>query len=385
MSKSISLFVHNLGTNPVARVLPFVNALKEIGYEVQILGFLIGEDRDVHIPYRDEIDPVVIQTSLRTSELFPNIRRLAHAATGDVIYSFKPLVTTFAPAYYAARIVQNRPLLLDVEDEEVYLDQSWDLDATWRKLFRGWRLGISWKYTRLLQLFRWGIDAVTVVSTELQDRYGGTIIRHGPNENQFSPDPYVGKEEQLREKWGLPQDRKLAVFTGTPRPHKGVKVLVDALRLDKCGDWDFVLVGPDENEFVSYARTKLPERSHLLGPHPYKQIPEILSIADAIPIPQKKTAFAAAQVPAKLLDAMAMARPIVASRIGDLPEILGGENRGWLVSPDSPAVLSDALQEIGENPEEAKGRGQKARQWYIENASTTAIAEQLSDILETVA
>jgi glycosyltransferase involved in cell wall biosynthesis len=147
------------------------------------------------------------------------------------------------------------------------------------------------------------------VSTTLQDRYGGTIIRHGPNEDQFAPDPYAGKEEELRAKWELPQDRKLAVFTGTPRSHKGVKVLVDALCLEKGKDWDFVLVGPKDNEFASYARKKLPERSHLLGPHPYEQIPEVLSIADAIPIPQKETAFAAAQVPAKLLDAMAMARP----------------------------------------------------------------------------
>lgn len=384
MPKSISLFVHNLGTNPVARVLPFVNALKEIGYEVQVLGFLIGEDRDVHIPYQDEIDPVVIQTSLRTAELFPNIRRLAHAATGDVIYSFKPLVTTFAPAYYAACVIQNRPLLLDVEDEEVYLDDDWGLEAAWRKLFRGWRLGISWKYTRLLQLFRWSIDKVTVVSTRLQDRYGGTIIRHGPNEDQFSPDPYAEKEEELRAKWGLPPDRKLAVFTGTPRSHKGVKVLVDALCLEKSTDWDFVLVGPKDNEFASYARKKLPKRGHLLGPHPYEQIPEVLSIADAIPIPQKKTAFAAAQVPAKLLDAMAMARPIVASAIGDLPDILGDGKRGWLVEPDSPHVLADALQEIGDEPEKAEERGRDARRWFMENASTTAIAEQLSDILEPV-
>jgi len=384
MPKSISLFVHDLGTNPVGRVLPFVNALREIGYDVQLLGFLIGDDREIYAPYRKEINPVVIQTSRRTTELFPNIRRLAHAASGDMVYAFKPLVTTFAPAFYAARIVQNRPLLLDVEDEQVYLNQDWGPRTAWRKLCRNWVWGASWKYTRFLQLFRWSVDAVTVVGTELQKRYGGTIIRHGPKGGQFCPSRYSGKEDELRERWGLPQNRKLAVFIGTPRPHKGIKVLVSALLYEKCEDWDFVLVGPNDNEAASYARKKLPKRTHLLGPRPYKQAPEFLSIADAIPIPQKEAPLAEAQVPAKLLDAMAMARPVVASRIGDLPEILGDEERGWLVDPDSPAALANALQKVEDNPDEAKRRGENARKWYEENASTTAIKGQLRKILETV-
>ncbi|MCS3827476.1 glycosyltransferase involved in cell wall biosynthesis [Salinibacter ruber] len=384
MADTVSLFVNDLGGNPIARVLPIAKAFQKADYEVEILGFLFEGDEELHSSYLAEVEPLAIQTSLHPAELFPNVRRLAHAASGDIVYAFKPIMTTLAPALYAARIVEDRPLLLDVEDEEVYGDQSWSLEATWRKLFRGWRLGTSWKYTRLLQLFRRSVDAVTVVSTKLQRRYGGTLLRHGPDEEEFHPDRKFNANGSVRKKWGLPEARKLAVFTGTPRSHKGLDTLSQALSRPECREWDFVLVGPNENEYARSVKEKLPRRSHFLGAQPYGQVPELLSVADAVPIPQKKTSFAEAQVPAKLLDAMAMARPIVASRVGDLPKILGDGKRGWLMEPGDPASLAQSLSDISQHPKGAATRARRARQWYGTHASTTAIEEKLSAILKRV-
>lgn len=222
------------------------------------------------------------------------------------------------------------------------------------------------------------------MSRFLKERYGGTLLRHGPDEERFNPNRVLGDESNLREKWGLPQNKRLAMFIGSPRSHKGLDTIARALHRSESEGWEFVLVGP-ENEFVKPLKRIIPNRVHFLSPQPYHHTPELLTLADAVPIPSKNTKFARAQVPAKLLDAMAMARPIVASRIGDLPEILGGGDRGWLIDPDSPAALADALQEIGDEPEKAEGRGQEARQWYIENASTTAIADQLQDVLRVEA
>jgi glycosyltransferase involved in cell wall biosynthesis len=382
VANSISLFVNDIGDNPIGRALPIAKALHKAGYEVEVLGFLLGKDEELYSPYLNEIEPTTVQTSLHPAELFLNVRRLAHAASGDIIYAFKPVIPTLAPALYAARIVETRPLLLDVEDEEVYGDRNWGLQDTWRKLFRGWRLGTSWKYTRLLQLFRGSVDAVTVVSTKLQRRYGGTLLRHGPDETEFFPDRDFEARETVRERWGLPEDRKLAVFIGTPRSHKGFDTLAEALSQPECKEWDFVLVGPRENEYAHSVKQRLPDRTHLLGAQPYHLAPELLSVADAVPIPQKETSFAEAQVPAKLLDAMAMARPIVASRVGDLPDILGHGERGWLVKPGDSRSLARALSEIAERPEAARKRAQRARSWYEQNASTTAIVETLGGVLK---
>jgi len=344
---------------------------------------MTGEDHDIYEPYRGEVEVKSVRTTLRPFDLFPKIRELGKAAEGDVIYAFKPLVTSFAPAYYAARIADHRPLLLDVEDEEVYGDQICGAYDAWRKLGRGWNLGISWKYTRLLQLLRRSVDAVTAVSTVLQRRYGGTLLRHGPDEDRFDPNRNFGSKSQLRKKWGLPEKKKLTVFIGAPCSHKELDTLADALSRPSLEEWAFVLVGPHENEFVTPLKEKVPERSYFLGPQKYDHAPEFLHLADAVPIPQKRTSFAEAQVPAKLLDAMAMARPIVASPIGDLPDILGHGERGWLVKPGDSRSLARALSEIAERPEAARKRAQGARSWYEQNASTTAIVETLGAFLRT--
>ncbi len=384
MSYTISLFVHNLGENPVGRALPIAKALERYGHKIEILGFTFGSS-EIYEPYRDEVDAKAIQTTRRPVEFCRNAWKLAHEAQGDLIYAFKPLVSTLAPALYAARIVHSRPLLLDVEDEEVYLDRVSDLQDVWIKILRGWRFVTSWKYKRLLQFFRGSVDAVTVVSTALQERYGGTILRHGPDEHQFNPERFFSPG-QLRAEWKLPADRKLAFFIGTPKSHKGLPTLASAIASAKCRNWDLVLVGPEDNSFAQEAKEQLGERFHALGMQPYHTAPELLSMADAIPVPQLPTPFAQAQVPAKLLDAMAMSRPIIASSIGDLPDILGHGDRGWLVPPGDQRALAQGLKTVEENSQEAKKRAARAREWYEQNASTQAVGKKLERVInETVA
>jgi len=383
MPHTISFFVHNLGGNPVGRALPLAKALKQKGHKVEILGFTFGGS-EVYEPYQDEVEAKTIQTTKKPVEFFQKARRLAHLAEGNIIYAFKPLVPSLAPALYAARAIQSRPLLLDVEDEEVYLDQVSTLRDIWVKVLRGWRLVTSWKYTRLLQLFRDAVDAVTVVSTCLQERYGGTILRHGPDESQFDPSRFK-TPSRIRKKWGLPLDRKLAFFIGTPKAHKGLPTLASAIASPECENWDLVLVGPEHSSYAQDAQSQLGERFHSLGFQPYHISPELLSMADAVPVPQLPRPFAEAQVPAKLLDAMAMARPIVASSVGDLPTILGHGKRGWLVPPGNQKELARGLKAIEEQSKEAEQRARRAREWYKCNASTQAVGDLLDRVVRETA
>ena len=57
---------------------------------------------------------------------------------------------------------------------------------------------------------------------------------------------------------------------------------------------------------------------------------------------------------------MAMGKPIVATRISDIPEVLGG--CGYLVDPNEPSQLADAIQYILDHPDEARAKGHAARE-----------------------
>jgi glycosyltransferase involved in cell wall biosynthesis len=64
--------------------------------------------------------------------------------------------------------------------------------------------------------------------------------------------------------------------------------------------------------------------------------------------------------PIALLEAMAAEVPIVATRVGGVPDVIG-DNEGILVPSEDPAAIAQALESIGKNPEAARRRSRGAR------------------------
>jgi glycosyltransferase involved in cell wall biosynthesis len=83
-------------------------------------------------------------------------------------------------------------------------------------------------------------------------------------------------------------------------------------------------------------------------------------VADIIAIPQRRTSDSVGQIPARLFDAMSMAKPIIATRVSDIPKVL--EDCGYLVDPSEPSQLADCIQYILSHPGEAKAKGHAARE-----------------------
>ena len=69
-----------------------------------------------------------------------------------------------------------------------------------------------------------------------------------------------------------------------------------------------------------------------VGPRPHSEMPSFLAASDMVVLPQRKTLFAKAQVPAKVFEAMAMGKPIISTSISDLPEIL--DRCGIVIEPN---------------------------------------------------
>ncbi len=73
-----------------------------------------------------------------------------------------------------------------------------------------------------------------------------------------------------------------------------------------------------------------------------------------------------------VLEAMAWGRPIVAARVGGLPEIVADGVSGLLVPPDDPAALAAALQRLAEDTQLRQQFGQEARRRFLAGNFTTA-------------
>jgi len=143
--------------------------------------------------------------------------------------------------------------------------------------------------------------------------------------------------------------------------------------------WDSVI--PFDPLWKEYERIIKPNGAILLfGTQPFTKIPEFLSMADVVVIPQRDNIATKGQVPAKVFDAMAMAKPVVATGVSDLAEIL--EDCGWITEPQNPEKLAQTISAVLRDLPQAENMGKKARKKCIEKYSWRALEKDLVAIFQ---
>jgi glycosyltransferase involved in cell wall biosynthesis len=225
-------------------------------------------------------------------------------------------------------------------------------------------------YVSLLTKASPGATAITVASTALQKRFGGTLLPHGSVTENF--DPANHDREKARHEFGFTGPTVL--FAGTPRWHKGLKPLAKAVSSIQ-GARLAVLCRPEdlsEAQWKRFSLLRLPMISYL-------DFPKLLAAADVVAIPQLDTETSRYQMPMKVYDCMSMAKPIVASAISDLPATLDGCAR--LVPPGDVSKLAEAISELLKNPAEARRLGERARARCLEHYSVSRLGEKLIEVV----
>ena len=167
------------------------------------------------------------------------------------------------------------------------------------------------------------------------------------------------------------------MFLGTPRPHKGTGELFTAMEKISDPDIRLVLVGAGSSVQRYMDNMKINQDKVIVIPKiPFNELPDYLSAADILAIPQRDTTDTQGQIPAKLFDGMAMAKPIITTPISDIPEVLGGH--GYLIEPGNPEQLANTIKIIFANPEEARLKGQNARKRCQELYDLKVIEKELT-------
>lgn len=295
---------------------------------------------------------------------------LLRAADGDLLYASKPRLGS-AGIGHLKRLLGRRPLLLDIDDWEVgFFLRGGAWGTLGRALNLGNPKGLPW--TWLMERAARAADAITVASRFLQERFGGVLIPHVRDTEAWRPglvDP-----GPIRARLA-PRGERLIMFLGTARGHKGVDDLAAAVESLRRPDFALALVGTDP---ASPGGRRLLARYpglRLVPPIPFAEVPRYLEAADLIVVPQREGPDTRGQVPAKLFDAMAMARPIVSTRVSMIPEIL--EGCGLVVPPGDPAALGAAIARLADDLALARELGARARARCVERYSFTAARRDL--------
>ena len=164
---------------------------------------------------------------------------------------------------------------------------------------------------------------------------------------------------EARKKINLPEDKKIILYTGHLYKWKGGALLLEAARkfetLNPKFETLFIFVGGTKEDVKSFKFQVLSfkiDNVLVVGHRPYSEIPYWLKAADVLVLPNsgKEDISKLWTSPLKMFEYMASKRPIVASDLPSLREILSEKN-SILVEPDNPQALARGIGEILLNPQ----------------------------------
>jgi glycosyltransferase involved in cell wall biosynthesis len=195
------------------------------------------------------------------------------------------------------------------------------------------------------------------------------------------PDPSVSR--RLKVELGLPPDAPCVGVIARIEPEKGHPTLLAA--------WPRVLAAEPEARLLIVGEGSQQVRLHdsaaqlgLLGPSPRvlftgrrDDVAAILAVLDVAVLPSYREAQGIS-----LLEAMALARPIVASAVGGIPEFVTDGQTGLLVPPRDPAALAGALLRVLADRGLAARLGRNARELVREHYCLDHMVRRVEELYE---
>lgn len=175
------------------------------------------------------------------------------------------------------------------------------------------------------------------------DRYGADparirVIPNGCDAAIFHPRDRAAARAVL----GIPHDARLVVYVGRLVPEKGLRELADAAQAMAAGDPGLHLALVGEGPMRTELETRLvPLGTHVrfAGAQGPQTVAQWMAAADVVTLPSYSEGH-----PNVLVEALACGRPVVATPVGGIPEVVD-DTCGLLVPVRDAAALADGLRQ----------------------------------------
>ncbi|MBD3306530.1 glycosyltransferase [candidate division KSB3 bacterium] len=207
------------------------------------------------------------------------------------------------------------------------------------------------------------------------------VIPNGVDLVKFAPRPSENASLQ-KTALGIPPNAPVIGSVANLCPMKGHTTIVDALPLiqDEFPEVRCLFVGMDflQGAIQRYVRERQLEEAVMFTGF-RTDIPRILSLFDVFLLPSLWEGL-----PNAMLEAMAMKLPVVASAVGDIPNVIEHQRTGFLIPPQNPHALAETVLGVLRHPEAASKIGHAGhdlirRQFSLESVVTQT--ERLYDQL----
>jgi glycosyltransferase involved in cell wall biosynthesis/CelD/BcsL family acetyltransferase involved in cellulose biosynthesis len=250
----------------------------------------------------------------------------------------------------------------------------------------------TWSYEgqplrRLLdrELIARGSDAFIAVSRRDRERMV-EVERIPPEDVLFLPNGIPGEEMDakgdLRAELGIGPDDPVVGTLAVMRPQKALDVLLRAVATvrEEFPALKVVIAGDGEQRPALEAlvdELQLRDTVLLLGVR--VDVPEVLATLD---VAVSSSDFEGS--PLAVMEYMAAARPVVATRVGGLPDLIDDGVHGRLVPPQDPAALAEAIAELLRDPERARAMGARGRERQRSEFDLGVMVRRIESLYESL-
>lgn len=378
---SVAVVSWDVGHNPLGRA----NVLAEVlarRFDVELWGAQFDRyGSEVWAPLREASTPVNVFPGMAFPEHLRTMEQVAERIDADALWVSKPRLPSYLLGIMAKQL-RNRPLVLDVDDHELaFFNEDTGLDLS--QIIGGsgpddltWPFERAW--TRACDPFIDAADQVTVSNVALQQRYGGLIVPHARDEKRFDPDRY--DRAQVRQRLGVGPDQRLLLFGGTPRAHKGVVEVLQALEVLGDDRYRVLMFGTREFDELRGRIGDLARWALVLPAQSFDALPELVAAADlACVIQDPAHPVSRYQMPAKVSDALAMGVPCLVTPTPPLAPLIA---EGVLQVLEPGDQLPERIARVFDDHDDAIDRARRGRELFLRDFSYEAVADLIAPVFE---
>jgi glycosyltransferase involved in cell wall biosynthesis len=205
------------------------------------------------------------------------------------------------------------------------------------------------------------------------------VIPNGVDSDRFHP---RWPNRKLQEELNLDAGAPVAGIVAALRPEKNHAMFLDvAARVHAVlPAAKFLIVGdgPERKKLEAYTQNLgIADAVRFLGSR--SDVPEVLSLLDVVLLTSHMEAN-----PISLMEALASEKPVVATRVGSIPETVLEGQTGYLVAPGDSRAMADRLLELFQNHGLAESLGRAGREHVIVHASVDRMVRGYQDMIAEI-
>lgn len=315
----------------------------------------------------------------------------AHAGGYDVIYTRNSFFGVLGDLF--SGLIHGTPIVCEVNGffgDEIRLiagdHPSLDITARMNRTI----CRVSEKY--LLKRADSIIAVTQGIKHHLIEEYGVDekkiiVIENGANTGIFRP----GDQEKARKILELDPAAQYVCFTGNFAPWQGLPDLIRAIPeiVDRCQEARFLLVGDGvmrETCTETAEELGVLDRIHFTGRVAYERVPLYVTASDVCVAPfirdrNDKIGLS----PLKVYEYMGCGRPVVASDIAGVRELINGSGGGITVRPEEPQAIASAVSILLEDREKRAMMGRAGCEYVRKNHSWNIVSRKVEKVCRDAA